>query len=326
MKTKLFLFVMLISYVTTAQQIYKRDLNLMGCGFDITVVANSEKEANVFIDEAVAEIQRIEALISSWKPSSQTSLINQNAGNKPVQVDDELFQLIKRSLAISKISDGAFDISFAAIDKVWEFNGQEANIPEPEEISASVAKIGYKYIQLDEKKSSVYLTKKGMKIGFGAIGKGYAADQAKNLLIKNGVTSGIINASGDMNTWGKQPNGKAWKVAITNPLDTTKNYGLFELENNAVVTSGNYKKYLTINGERYAHIIDPRTGMPTRGILSVTVFASKAEFADALATSVFVMGEDIGLHLINQLPNVEVIIVKNDGSLATSNNINITSK
>jgi len=139
------------------------------------------------------------------------------------------------------------------------------------------------------------------------------------------VSGGIINASGDMNAWGLQPNGKPWKVAITNPVDNSKNYGLFDLKNNAVVTSGNYEKFLLIDGERYAHIIDPRTGMPTKGILSVTVFAPKAELADALATSIFVMGSEVGLNMINQLLDVEAIIVKNDGSLATSTHINITT-
>jgi len=326
MRSKLFILIVFIGLGTQAQQIFKRDLGLMGCKFEITVVATSQKEADEYIDLAVGEIQRIEELISSWKPTSQTSAINKNAGIKPVKVDDELFQLIKRSIDISAITDGAFDISFAAIDKIWVFNGQEAQKPNPVDISNSVEAIGFKNIHLDEKNSTVFLTKKGMKIGFGAIGKGYAADKAKNILINKGVAGGIINASGDMNTWGVQPNGSAWKIAITNPLDTSKNYGLFELVDNAVVTSGNYEKYLLIDGKRYAHIIDPRTGMPTKGILSVTVFAPKAELADALATSVFVMGVDVGLNLINQLPQVEAIIVKDDGGIATSANINTKSK
>ena len=326
MRSKLFILIVFIGLGTQAQQIFKRDLGLMGCKFEITVVATSQKEADEYIDLAVGEIQRIEELISSWKPTSQTSAINKNAGIKPVKVDDELFQLIKRSIDISAITDGAFDISFAAIDKIWVFNGQEAQKPNPVDISNSVEAIGFKNIHLDEKNSTVFLTKKGMKIGFGAIGKGYAADKAKNILINKGVAGGIINASGDMNTWGVQPNGSAWKIAITNPLYTSKNYGLFELVDNAVVTSGNYEKYLLIDGKRYAHIIDPRTGMPTKGILSVTVFAPKAELADALATSVFVMGVDVGLNLINQLPQVEAIIVKDDGGIATSANINTKSK
>jgi len=148
--------------------------------------------------------------------------------------------------------------------KIWVFNGEETQVPDKALISSSVNAIGYKNIKLDEKNSTVFLTQRGMKIGFGAIGKGYAADKAKKLLMEKGVSGGIINASGDMNAWGLQPNGKPWKVAITNPVDNSKNYGLFDLKNNAVVTSGNYEKFLLIDGERYAHIIDPRTGMPTK--------------------------------------------------------------
>lgn len=319
------ILLVLINFAAQAQDIFKRELGLMGSNFDITVIADSKKEAENYIDLAVVEMQRIEELISSWKSTSQTSAINRNAGLKPVQVDNELFQLIKRSIAISKITDGAFDISFAAIDKIWVFNGEETQVPDKALISSSVNAIGYKNIKLDEKNSTVFLTQKGMKIGFGAIGKGYAADKAKKLLMEKGVSGGIINASGDMNAWGLQPKGELWKVAITNPMDNSKNYGLFDLKNNAVVTSGNYEKFLLIDGERYAHIIDPRTGMPTKGILSVTVFAPKAELADALATSIFVMGSEVGLNMINQLPDVEAIIVKNDGSLATSTHINITT-
>ena len=298
----------------------------MGCNFDITITANSQKEANTKIDLAIEEIERIEHLISSWKPTSQTSKINRNAGIKPVVVDHELFQLIKRSIALSEITDGAFDISFAATNKIWKFNGKEMEMPSKVEIAEFIKAIGYKDIILNNEESSVFLSKKGMKIGFGAIGKGYAADQAKHLLQQHGVLAGIINASGDMNSWGLQPSSIPWKVAIVNPLDVSKNFGLFELKNSAVVTSGNYEKYLTIEGKRYAHIIDPRTGMPTKGILSVTVFAPKAEMADALATAVFVLGDELGISLINQLPKVEAIIVKDDGNLKTSNNINVSTK
>lgn len=162
-----------------------------------------------------------------------------------------------------------------------------------------------------------------MKIGFGAIGKGYSADKAKDLLISKGVTAGIINASGDMNTWGKQPNGEDWQVAITNPLNKTKAFGLLPITNGAVVTSGDYEKFVTFNNVRYSHIIDPRTGYPASKIISVTVFAPKAELADALATSIFVMGTEVGINRINQLPNTECIIIDNEGKIYTSKNINI---
>ncbi len=295
----------------------------MGSRFDITVVADDSSKANYFIDVAVDEISRIEKLISSWDQKSQTSEINRNAGIRPVQVDVELLQLIERSIGLSKLTDGAFDISYASMDRIWKFDGSMTEMPGENEIRTSVEKVGYKKIVLNQNESTVYLKVKGMKLGFGAIGKGYAADKAKELLIEMGVAAGIINASGDMATWGKQANGSDWKVAITNPLDKNKAFALLPVSDGAVVTSGDYEKYVNFNGKRYTHIIDPRTGYPSSGIISVTVFAPKAELADALATSIFVMGKDVGLDRVNQLPAIECIIIDEHGNIHSSKNITI---
>jgi len=297
----------------------------MGSGFEVTVVAENSTEANSFIDVAVGEITRIEKLISSWDENSQTSAINKFAGIKPVKVNVELFELIERSIAISSLTDGAFDISYASIDKIWKFDGTMMLMPSAEEIKNSVTKVGYRNIVLDKEKHTVFLSLVGMKIGFGAIGKGYAADKAKQILISKGVSAGIINASGDMNTWGKQINGTDWTVAIVNPLNKKQVFASLPISNGAVVTSGDYEKYVEFNGERFSHIINPRTGYPSTGLISVTVFAPKAELADALATSVFVMGVEAGLDRINQLPKVECIIIDDKGNIWKSKNIEIDS-
>ncbi len=303
---------------------FTRTLKLMGSRFDITVVANSEKKGKTYIDLAVAEITRIETIISSWKPNSQTSLIIKNAGIQPVKVDKELFELISRCKALSRLTDGAFDISYASMDRIWKFDGSMTTMPSEEKIKNSVRKVGYNNIILNPKETTVFLKLKGMKIGFGAIGKGYAADKAKALLIAKGVKAGIINASGDLNTWGVQQNGNPWQVGITNPLNKNKVFALLPIHNSAVVTSGNYEKFVNFNGKRYTHIINPKTGYPSFGIVSVSVFAKKAELADALATSIFVMGKEVGLNFINQLKDVECIIVDDKGKISTSKNIKIT--
>lgn len=314
---------LLVTFYSYGQQSYKRSLKLMGSHFEITVVANNEEQANSYINLAVAEIDRIETLISSWDPSSQTSKINNNAGIKPVKVNEELFNLIKRAIGISKLTDGAFDISYASMDNIWKFDGSMTDMPSEERIKASVNKVGYQNIVLDNNNFTVFLKKKGMKIGFGAIGKGYAADKAKTLLKQQGVVAGIINASGDINSWGKQPNGEEWKVAITNPMDKNKSFGFLPILNGAVVTSGDYEKYVVFNGIRYTHIINPRTGYPASGIVSVTVFAPKAELADALATSIFVMGVETGIDRVNQMPHVECIIIDDSGNIHKSEQIKI---
>jgi thiamine biosynthesis lipoprotein len=162
-----------------------------------------------------------------------------------------------------------------------------------------------------------------MKLGLGGIGQGFIADKIKALLISKGVVAGIVNVSGDINTWGKQLNGEKWKVAIKNPLNKDKIFATFPLEDSAVETSGSYEKYVTFNGIRYSHIIDTRTGYPATGVISVSLFAKSTEFADALATGVFVMGVDVGLDLVNQLPGVGCIYVDDKGKIFTSKNIDL---
>jgi len=312
---------LIVSSVVAQDKKYDRVLKLMGSRFDISVVAASPADGEKYIDLAVAEISRIEKLISSWDANSETSEINRNAGLKPVKVSSELYDLIKRAIQISKITDSAFDISYASMDKIWKFDGTMTEMPTEEEIKNSVQKVGFENIILDEKNQTVFLKLEGMKIGFGAIGKGFAADKAKNLLQDLGVKAGLMNASGDLNCWGKQPDGSSWKVGITNPLNKNKIFSWFDMDDQAVVTSGNYEKYVEFNGKRYSHIIDPRTGYPATGIISVSVFAPKAELADALATSIFVMGTSVGLNFINQLNGVECIIITDQNKMHYSKNI-----
>ena len=324
MKNTLVLMSLFLSiFILSAQKSYSESSILMGSSFEITVVAEDEDFAKESLAIAKKEIIRIEDLISSWDQKSETSRINRNAGIAAVEVSKELFDLIFRAQQISKLSSGAFDLTFAAIDKLWNFDGRESEMPNPDTLKASVFNIGYQLIELDEESLTVFLPKKGMKIGFGAIGKGYAADRAKQLLVERGVLGGIINASGDMNTWGTKPDGSSWTIGIVNPMNNKKVFSWFSLEHNAVVTSGDYEKFTQINGRRYSHIIDPRTGIPSQGIVSCTVFAGKAELADAIATAIFVMGVESGMFLIDQLPDIEAILIDDSGIIHRSKNIEI---
>ena len=292
----------------------------MGTRFEITLVSTQEA-ANQYLNAAQGEIERIERLISSWDANSQTAEINRQAGIKPVKVAKELYDLIARSIEISKITQGAFDISYAALDPVWFFDGRMKAVPSESQRLKSVQNIGFKDLVLNAKEQTVYLPKKGMKIGFGAIGKGYAADATKKLMKSLGVSSGIINASGDLTSWGKKPDGTDWQVGISNPENPAKVFSWFPVRDAAVATSGNYEKYVTLEGKQYSHIMDPRTGMPVSGIKSVTVFAPKAELADAFATAVFIMGIDTGIDTISQLPGMSCIIVDAENNIHHSPNI-----
>ncbi len=298
----------------------------MGNRFEITIVDDErkEKQAEEHIEAAVAEIRRIEKLLTTFQEDSQTNRINANAGIRPVIVDREVFDLITRSRRISEITQGAFDISYGSVDKsLWNFDRNMTTLPDPALARKMVRLINYRNIILNERKSTVFLKEKGMRIGFGGIGKGYAAERAKELLKQRGVESGIVNSAGDLTAWGLQPDGKPWTIGIADPDSARHPFSYLQISDLAVATSGNYEKYVIINGRRYSHTIDPKTGLPVHGIKSVTIFSPNAEIADAMATPVMIMGITVGLHMINQIRGVECIIIDEEGIIHTSKNIHL---
>ncbi len=323
MKSQFLLVIAMVSTLSFGQIVHKKKLSMLGSPFEITVIAKDTVEGNYFANLAVAEVKRIENQISDWIPTTQISEINKNAGIKPIPVDDEVFALVERAIKISKLTNGAFDISYASMDKIWKFDGSMTEMPSHEAIKKSVSKIGYQKIILDVKEKTIFLKDEGMKLGLGGIGQGYIADKVKTLLQSKGCSSGIVNVSGDINTWGKQLDGKPWTIGIVNPMNKNKVFATFPIEDSAVETSGSYEKFVRFNGIRYSHIIDPRTGYPATGIVSVSVFAKQTEVADALATGIFVLGVDVGIDLVNQIKGVEYIIVDEKGKIHASKGIDM---
>ena len=299
----------------------KKTFEVMGGGFDITVISVDEELGYIYIQEALAEVQRIEKLISSWDEASETSLINKNAGVKPVPVSWELFKLIERSIQISEITNGAFDITYTALEDIWKFDGSMSRLPNKVEVKEAVSRTGYKNILLNSKDQTVYLNKRGMRISFGGIGKGFAADKAKALLVSKDVKAGIINLDGDITTWGTKVTGEKWLIGIVNPERKGGLFSWLPILESSVATSGGDADFMLVNDKKFTHVLNPKTGFPSTGINSVSVFAKSAELSDALATSIFVMGLDAGLALINQLGDTEVIIVDNTNKMYKSNGI-----
>lgn len=298
----------------------QRTVLLMGNRFDIGVVSSAKEQAEQAIEKSIAEIKRIEALLTTFSDDSQTNQINQNAGIKPVKVDKEVYALIERAQRISKLTQGAFDLSYGSLDKsFWNFDQKMTQLPSAEQALKAVGLIDYRNIVLEE--GTVFLRDKGMRIGFGGIGKGYAADRAKQVLQEEGFENGVVNASGDMNAWGVREDGQSWKVGISNPDSPQEIMAEFDLQNAAVATSGNYEKFVWIDGVKYSHTIHPKTGFPIRGIKSVTVFAPFAELADALTTPIAVMGVEVGLDLINQMTGVACLIISDENVIYSSNAI-----
>ena len=305
--------------------IYKRAVQLMGNHFELTVVAKEAQWANEKIDLGIQEIQRIEKRLTTFSDDSETNLINQHAGIAPVKVSAEIIALIERSLRISSVTQGAFDISYGSVDKsLWNFDTNMTSLPSAEVAKKSVRLINYKHIIIDPIVSTVFLKEKGMRIGFGGIGKGYAAEQAKKTMQLAGVESGVVNASGDLTTWGLMPNGEKWTIGIVHPEMANSVFSYMNVSDLSVATSGSYEKFVIIDGKKYAHTINPKTGLPVSGIKSVTIVSTNAEVADAMATPVMIMGIEAGLYMINQIKDIEAIVIDDDDNLYTSKNIKLT--
>lgn len=305
--------------------VFSRVTKLMGNRFELSIVSTDSVWANQKFDLAVAEVSRIEKLLTTFSPDSQTNQINDAAGIFPVKIDPEIFQLIQRSIRISNLTQGAFDITYGSIDKsLWNFDKTMTSLPSKEIAQKMIRLIDYKKVILNEKDSTVFLQEKGMRIGFGGIGKGYAAEMAKRLMMQEGVENGIVNAAGDLTTWGNQPNGKPWTIGIADPNNQNLPFSYLNISNMAVATSGNYEKFVVIDGKKYSHTINPKTGFPISGIKSVTIIAPNAEIADALATPVTVMGVKVGIDLINQIKGIACVVIDDNNKIFTSKNIRLS--
>lgn len=313
--------ILLITSSLCAQELdtYTRAEKLMGKAFQIVVVHQDSSKAKLALDRAVAEIKSTEKNISSWTKESETTLINNNAGIKPTKVSDDLFNLIKRSKVYSSISNGAFDISIQPLINLWNEFLSQNQLPDSASVKSILQLVDFKKIILDSSKNEIYLSENNMKISFGAVGKGYAAERTKALLKNMGVNSGLVNAGGDICAWGNQSNGKPWEIAIQHPRDENKLIAWLEIKDQSIVTSGDYEAFKIINGKRYSHILDPKSGYPVNSLYSTTVIAYNAELADAMATAIFVLGPDKGLQLAEQIKGLEAILfTSNDEILSTS--------
>jgi FAD:protein FMN transferase len=310
--------------MTVIPKVYHQSLKLMGNRFQLSATGTSEDWAQDCIEAGIREIRRIENKLTTFSDESETALINKNAGINPVTISRETFDLIERSNKISQVTQGAFDITYGSVDKsLWNFDTHINKLPDPKTAKEMTRLINYRNIFLNRADHTVMLKEKGMRIGFGGIGKGYAAERAKMVMKAKGVESGIVNASGDMTTWGLQPNGKQWTIGIADPNLKERVFSYMNITDLAVATSGNYEKFIVVDGKKYSHTINPRTGLPIRGIKSVTIISANAEIADAMTTPVMIMGVRAGLNMINQIQDVEAIIIDDEDSIYVSNNIRL---
>jgi len=292
----------------------------MGSAFELVIFDEDPSAAEQHLQSGIDEIERIERLLSEFDPQSVTSQVNRNAGKKGVHVPDEVYRLILRCLNISKLTQGAFDITTGPLKNLYDFKKKEMGFPTGKTLMKILERIGSDLVHTG-KDQTVYLTRNGMSVSFASIGKGYAADCVKKIWESTGVRSGVINASGDLCVVGSKPDGSDWKVGIPDPENPDKTLLNINVSEGAVATSGDYENFFIHGGKRYSHTLNPSTGLPVSGIKSVTIKGPGAELCDALATAVTVMGIEAGFHLLNQLPGVHGLIIDDHNQIHSSKNI-----
>jgi len=285
----------------------------------VTVYADSKQDATIAIDETFNEMDRLGKLLNFYSDDSEVSKINQMAGIKPVKVSQDTVQVIKKALYISKVTDGAFDITIGAIVKLWDF--EKKILPDEKDIKAKLHLVNYKNVVIDENKSTVFLKRKGMKIDLGGIAKGYATDRAVEVLKEHGIREGIVVVGGEVKPFGKKPDGEAWRVGIRNPDQKVKEgevFAIIELDGKAISTSGGYEKFFVKDGKTYHHILDPATGYPAYGCKSVSIIAKDAP--DGFPTGIFVLGPQKGLEVVKRL-GIDAVIMDERGNILMTNGI-----
>lgn len=309
----------LLTAPTDSPAFFETHAERMGTNVHIVIVTDDGERATKAFNAALAELTRIEDLMTDWRDDSQLMAINRAAGSKPVVVDRELVDLLRLSQRYSELSGGAFDVTYAAVGKLWDFKKQPAVLPDPDAIKHAVAKVDYKKLVLDTRKRTAFLTERGMRIGLGGFAKGYAVERAANAIRALGFANFSINAGGDMRvhgTWG----GKPWTVGIRDPR-TDGVVAVLPVSNVAISTSGDYERFFMHDGKRYAHILDPRTGYPVSHTASVTIIARDCTISEGLSKSVFVLGREKGLALVETFDDVEAVVIEPDGTLSMSSRL-----
>jgi thiamine biosynthesis lipoprotein len=300
--------------------VVKRVQMQMGTLVSVTAVARNEAVAHAAATAGFAEIRRLEELLSTWIAASELSRVNASAGIQPIHVSPETLTVVSRAIQAAEMTDGGFNIAIGPAVEAWSVT-ESQRIPEESELNALRPLVDLQAVHVDVRKQTIYLDKPGMRIDVGGIGKGYAADQAVEALRKAGAIAGVVALSGDIKTFGRLPGGKKFPVGIQHPRKDGTVLAWIDLEDEAISTAGDYERFFERDGVRYHHILDPHTLQPARRCQSVTVVAREGIWADGLDTGIFVMGAELGMQLVEALPDVEAIIVDAEGHVHVSSGL-----
>jgi thiamine biosynthesis lipoprotein len=291
---------------------------IMGTAINVELWHDNSTQGRALVDAVMAEMRRIDDLMSSYKPDSELSRINARAADGPVTVSSELLTLIIRALDYSVVTDGAFDITYASAGQHYDY--RSGRKPTDAQLQAALPAINYRHVRIDPQRSTVAFTRPGVRIDLGGIAKGYAVDNSIALLQAAGVENAIVSAGGDTRVIGKRWE-RPWQIGIRNPRQHDGIVSMIPLENAAISTSGDYERYFEEDGVRYHHILNPGTGQSSREVQSSSIIGAEATDTDALSTSVFVLGVNQGMALIDAIPGTEAIIIDQAGRMHYSSGL-----
>ncbi|MBW1975031.1 MAG: FAD:protein FMN transferase [Deltaproteobacteria bacterium] len=300
------------------EEIFRRDELLMDTVVSIQVVHSNPKEASRVLDKAFAFMKKLSNKMNSHNRNSEIAHLNARGYPGPFHVSDELFQVIEESVEVSRITGGAFDITVGPLLELWPiYRKNNFKVPDQEQLMKALKLVGWQYLKLDPAARTVRFQKKGMKIDLGGIAKGFIVDRTIEFLKKMGIRGALINAGGDIYAMGKTPSGDPWKIGVRHPRDPDRLIAVLGISDGSVVTSGDYERYITKNGVKYTHVVDPRTGFTVQKTASVTIIGNTTAFADALATAMMVLGPDDGYAMLVNFTGIEGLFISEQPGITT---------
>ena len=297
---------------------FYREEAIMGTRVAVELWSEDEELATRAMAAVIAEMRRTDELMSTYKSESQLSAVNAHAFERPVTVDAEIIEVVERALEFSRLSGGAFDITYASVGYLYDYRAHRR--PSVDQVAAALPGIDYRQVQVDRERNTIRFLREGVRIDVGGIGKGHAVDRSIETLRELGIEHAMVNAGGDTRLLGDR-RGKPWIVGVRDPRNEGRMVTRLPLENEAISTSGDYERYFEEDGVRYHHILVPGTGEVARAVRSATIIGPNATLTDGLSTAVFVLGVERGMELVAGLPGVEAVIVDKDGRIFYSDGL-----
>ncbi|OGW41663.1 MAG: hypothetical protein A2X57_03000 [Nitrospirae bacterium GWD2_57_8] len=296
---------------------WQKEETIMGTVVRITVVGKDAGPAADALEAAFEEIRRLDRMMSLYKDESEITALNMAAGERPARVFAEMIEVMEHAASVSKMTQGAFDATAGPLIVLWQLHTRDGTVPSEREIERIRAITGWRDVEINKKRSTIFLRKKGMIVDLGGIAKGYAADRAAAVLRSRGIENGIVAVAGDIRVMGRRPDGSPWRIAVQHPREHEKTLTVLELTDTFISTSGDYERFTIVDKKRYHHIIDPRTGRPSKGVISATIIGDRGVVVDPLTTAVFILGPEQGMALVRKL-GYDAIMVDEEGRLMST--------